>query len=185
MLERARELGLMVRVHAEQLSHQGGAQLAAELGARSAGHLEFVTEAEARALAAAGVVCEVLSLAQVFLRGQRAIPGRMLRDAGCRIAVATDMNPGTAMSTDLLLAAGLSVTQSGLTVEEALRGITAEAAHALNLADRGQVTVGRRADVTVFDAKHPAELLYRWGDIRPHQVVVSGRVVVRDGALRN
>ena len=178
MLLRAKELGLSVRVHAEQLSHQGGARLAAELGARSAGHLEFVTADDARALADAGVVCEVLSLAQVFLRGQRPIPGRMLADAGCTLAVATDMNPGTAMSSDLLLAAGLSVTQSGLTVEEALKGITVHAAKALGLDDRGAVVEGKRADLAVFDARHPAELVYRWSDVAARTVIVNGRVVV-------
>jgi imidazolonepropionase len=178
MLRAAQERGLHVRVHAEQLSRQGGAQLAAELGARSAGHLEFVDVDDARALADAGVVCEILSLAQVFLRGQRAIPGRMLKDAGCRVAIGTDMNPGTAMSSDLLLAAGLAVTQSALTVEEAVCGITADAAHAVGLDDRGVLAVGKRADLAVFrDAHHYADLVYRWSDLSADVVVAGGRVV--------
>jgi imidazolonepropionase len=176
MLERAKDLGLHVRVHAEQLSRQGGAQLAAELGALSAGHLEFVTEDDARALAKAGVVCEVLSIAQVFLRGQRPIPGRMLADAGCTLAVATDVNPGTAMSTDLLLSAGLAVTQSGLTAEEALKGITLHAAKALGFTDRGVIAPGLRADLAIYDATHAAELVYRWGDVSARTVIVNGRV---------
>ena len=133
ILVRARELGLHARVHAEQLTRSGGAALAAEVGALSAGHLEHVAPEDIEALARAGVVCEVLALAQVFLSGQRATPGRAIIDGGCAVAVATDCNPGTAMSTDLPLAAGLAVTQCGLTVEEALRGVTVNAAAALGL----------------------------------------------------
>ncbi len=178
MLRRAQELGLDVRVHAEQLSRSGGAALAAELGARAAGHLEHVAPDDLEALARAGVVCEVLALAQVFLRGQRPTPGRALVDAGCTVAVATDCNPGTAMSTDLPLAAGLAVTQCGLTAEEALRGITVNAAAALGLDDRGVIAVGKRADLVIVDGTSPVDLLYRWGDARAHAVVARGRVVV-------
>ncbi len=177
MLSAAQAHGLGVRVHAEQMSHSGGAQLAAELGAHSAGHLEHVTRVDADALAAAGVVCEVLSTAQVFMRGQRAIPGRMLADAGCTIAVATDFNPGTAMCSDLLLAAGLAITQCGLTAEQALRGITVNAAAALRLPDRGVLAVGKRADIAIMDVTSPYELLYRWSDVRAHAVVIAGKQV--------
>jgi imidazolonepropionase len=167
-----------VRVHAEQLSRSGGALLAAEAGALSAGHLEHATPEDIEALAKAGVACEVLSIAQVFLRGQRAIPGRALVDGGCTVAVATDCNPGTAMSTDLPLAAGLAVTQCGLTAEEALRGITVNAARALGLTDRGVIAAGKRADLVVLDATSPLELVYRWSDARAHAVVAHGRVVL-------
>jgi imidazolonepropionase len=179
LLSRAKDLGLAVRVHAEQLSHQGGALLAAELGALSAGHLEHVDERDIEALAKAGVVCEVLSLAQVFLRGQRAIPGRALVDGGCVVAVATDCNPGTAMSTDLPLAAGLSVTQSGLTAEEALRGMTVNAAKALALDDRGVIAAGKRADLLVLSTSAWTDLVYRWGDSFTRAVVSRGRVMFR------
>jgi imidazolonepropionase len=179
LLGRAAALGLRPRVHAEQLSWQGGAQLAAELGAVSAGHLEHVTEEDARRLAEAGVVAEVLSLAQVFLRGQRAIPGRQLIDAGCVVAVGTDMNPGTAMSCDLPLAAGLAVTQSGLTAEEALLGITCHGARALGLSDRGVIARGKRADLVVLAATHPLALVYEWGEPLAAVVVAGGRVVLR------
>ena len=176
MLLRAQELGLGARVHAEQLSPSGGAMLAAELRAWSAGHLEHVDDRNIEALARACVVCEVLSLAQVFLRGQRAIPGRKLIDAGCIVAVATDCNPGTAMSTDLPLAAGLAVTQCGLTAEEALLGITRHAARALRLTDRGVIASGMRADLVVLNALSPVELIYRWGEPLVHTVVSAGRV---------
>ncbi len=171
--------GLAVRVHAEQLSWQGGARLAAALGALSAGHLEHVTADDAKALADAGVVCEVLALAQVFLKGQRAIPGRLLADAGCVVAVATDFNPGTAMSTSLPLAAGLSVTQSGLFAEEALRAITVGGARALGLGDRGVVQKGKRADLLVLEAASPLALVYRWTENLTRAVVVGGQIAVQ------
>lgn len=177
LLRRAQELGLAVRVHAEQLSRSGGAALAAELGARAAGHLEHVAAEDIAALAKAGVVCEVLALAQVFLRGQRATPGRALVDGGCTVAVATDCNPGTAMSTDLPLAAGLAVTQCGLTAEEAIRGVTVNGARALGLDDRGVIAAGKRADLVIIEGSSPIDLLYRWSDARAHAVIACGRVV--------
>jgi imidazolonepropionase len=179
LLSRAATLGLRPRVHAEQLSWQGGARLAAEVGALSVGHLEHITADDARRLAEAGVVAEVLSLAQVFLRGQRAIPGRMLIDAGCVVAIGTDLNPGTAMSCDLPLAAGLAVTQSGLTAEEALLGITRQGALALGLRDRGVVAAGRRADLVVLHARNPLALVYEWSEPLADVVIAGGRVVHR------
>lgn len=178
LLRAASEHGLHTRVHAEQMSWQGGARLAAEVQALSAAHLEHITPDDAHALADAGVVCEVLSLAQVFLKGQRAIAGRMLIDAGCVVAVATDFNPGTAMSPDLTLAAGLSVTQSGLHAEEALRAITAGGAQALGLNDRGVVARGKRADLVVLSTPNPLALVYRWSENLTHVVVVAGQVVL-------
>ena len=177
MLTRAQELGLAVRVHAEQLSRSGGAQLAAEMRALSAGHLEHIRSDDIAALAQAGVVCEVLSLAQVFLGVQERIPGRALVDGGCTVAVSTDFNPGTAMSNDLALAAGLAVTQCGLTVEEALLGITRNAARAIGRADRGVLAVGLRADVLALESASPLDLVYRWGEPLTRIVVAAGRVV--------
>jgi imidazolonepropionase len=179
LLQAASRAGLSLRLHAEQLSLLGGARLAAELCALSVGHLEYVTREDAAALAKANVVCEVLSLAQVFLRGQRPIPGRMLIDEGCIVAVATDLNPGTAMSCDLPLAAGLAVTQSGLTAEEALLGITRHGAAALGHTDRGVLAPGKRADLVVLQAAHPLALVYQWSLPLADVVVVGGRVVHR------
>jgi imidazolonepropionase len=175
LLRAAQEAGLAAVVHAEQLSWQGGAKLAAELSARSAGHLEHITADDARALAEAGVVAEVLSTAQVFLRGQRPIPTDLLRAAGCTLAVGTDYNPGTAMCHDLLLAGGLAVTQSGLSADEALWGMTAGSARALGLNDRGVVAVGARADLVVVDAPSPYALIARWGEPMVRAVIREGR----------
>lgn len=169
--------GLAAVVHAEQLSWQGGARLAAELKARRAGHLEWITADDAAALAEAGVVAEILSTAQVFLRGQRPIPGRLLKDAGCVVAVGTDLNPGTAMCADLALAGGLAVTQCGLTADEALVAMTAGGARALGLKDRGVIAVGARADLVVVDAASPYALVYRWGEPLARTVIRGGRLV--------
>ena len=176
LLRAAQDLGLAAVVHAEQMSWQGGARLAAEVGARSAGHLEHITVDDARALADAGVVAEILTTAQVFLKGQRPVPGRMLKDAGCVVAIGTDFNPGTAMCADLPLAAGLAVTQAGLTADEALYAVTAGSARALGLLDRGMVKRGLRADLVVVDGGSPFELLYRWSE-PVARVVVAGGVV--------
>jgi imidazolonepropionase len=169
--------GLAAVVHAEQLSWQGGARLAAELRARSAGHLEFITPDDAAALAGAGVVAEILSTAQVFLRGQRPIPGRLLADAGCTLAIGTDLNPGTAMCGDLALAGGLAVTQSGLSADEALVAMTVGSARALGLHDRGEIAVGQRGDLVVLDAPSPYALVYRWGEPLARTVIRGGRIV--------
>jgi imidazolonepropionase len=169
--------GLAAVVHAEQLSWQGGARLAAELRARSAGHLEFITADDASALARAGVVAEVLATAQVFLRGQRPIPGRLLADAGCTLAIGTDLNPGTAMCGDLALAGGLAVTQCGLSADEALVAMTVGSARALGLHDRGEIAVGQRADLVVLDSPSPYALVYRWGEPLARTVIRGGRIV--------
>jgi imidazolonepropionase len=169
--------GLAAVVHAEQLSWQGGARLAAELSARRAGHLEFINADDAAALAGAGVVTEILSTAQVFLRGQRPIPGRLLADAGCVLAIGTDLNPGTAMCGDLPLAGGLAITQCGLSADEALVAMTAGGARALGLHDRGVIAVGKRADLVVVDAPSPYALVYRWGEPLARTVIRAGRVV--------
>jgi imidazolonepropionase len=177
LLLSARSHGLQLKVHAEQLSHTGAAKFAADIGAVAAGHLEFISEDDALALANANVVCEVLSTAQVFLRGQRAIPGRMLGDAGCKLAVASDFNPGTAMSADLLLAAGLAVTQCGLTADEALLGITAHGAAAIGCHDRGRVIAGMRADLLILTSPSPYDLVYQWGTSHTDRVIIGGVVV--------
>lgn len=181
VLSRAKELGLAVRVHAEQLSRSGGAALAAELSAQSAGHLEFATAEDLAGLARAGVVVEVLATAQVFLGMKERVPGRAARDAGCTVAVATDYNPGSANAPDLHLAAGLAVTMAGLSAEEALVGITAGGARALGLDDAGVLREGARGDLVFLDEAEPWPLVYEWGVNHVERVVIAGELV-RDRA---
>ena len=159
----AKELGLPVKLHAEQLSHLGGAQLVARYGGLSADHVEYATAADAQALAKVGTVAVLLPGAYYTLHETQAPPVAAFRAAGTRMALATDCNPGSSPLASLLLAMNMGCTLFRLTPEEALRGVTHHAALALGLADCGQIAVGKRADLAVWDVSDPAELAYRIG----------------------
>ncbi|MEM0989839.1 MAG: imidazolonepropionase [Pseudomonadota bacterium] len=159
----ARELGLPVKLHAEQLSNLGGAQLAADYGALSADHLEYLDEEGIAAMAAARTTAVLLPGAFYTLRETQLPPVQGLRDAGVPIAIATDCNPGSSPLTSLLLAMNMAATLFRLTPAEALSGVTRQAATAMGFADRGTLAAGQRADLAVWDAAHPAELTYRIG----------------------
>jgi imidazolonepropionase len=160
---RARDLGLPVKLHAEQLSNIGGARLAAAFGALSADHLEYADDDDAAALAAAGTVAVILPGAFYTLRETKTPPIASLRAHGVPMAVATDCNPGSSPLTSLLLAMNMAATLFRMTPEECLAGVTRHAAHALGLTDAGVIAPGMRADLAVWDVEHPAELTYRIG----------------------
>lgn len=159
----AKALGLPVRLHAEQLSHLGGTALAAHYGALSADHLEYATETNAAAMAAAGTVAVLLPGAFYTLHETQRPPVAAFRAHGVPMAVSTDCNPGTSPMTSVLLAMNMACTLFGLTPEEALLGVTTHAARALGFSDRGRVVAGARADLAVWDVETPAELAYRIG----------------------
>ncbi|AXC49021.1 imidazolonepropionase [Paracoccus suum] len=159
----AAELGLPVKLHAEQLSHMGGSELIAARGGLSADHVEYATAADARLLAAAGSVATLLPGAFYTLRETQMPPVAAFREAGTVMALATDANPGTSPLTSLLLTMNMGATLFRLTPEECLRGVTLNAARALGLADCGRLAPGLRADLAVWDARAPAELTYRIG----------------------
>lgn len=159
----ARAAGLPVKLHAEQLSDSGGARLAAELGALSCDHLEWVGEEGVRAMARAGTVAVLLPGAFYFLRETRLPPVALLRRHGVPIAISTDCNPGSSPCTSLLLMLNMACTLFRLTPEEALAGVTRNAAQALGLADRGTLAAGQRADFLLWDVAYPAELSYAIG----------------------
>lgn len=164
VFDHARSLGLPVKLHAEQLSNLGGAKLAARYGALSADHLEYLDADGAAAMAAAGTVAVLLPGAYYAIRETRKPPVAALRDAGTRIAVATDCNPGTSPLTSLLLAMNMAATLFGLTVEECVAGTTREAARALGLlGETGTLEVGKSADLAIWNIDSPAELVYRIG----------------------
>ncbi len=169
----ARALGLPVRLHAEQLSHSGGAALAARFGALSADHLEYATEADAQAMAEAGTVAVLLPGAFYFLRETRLPPIAAFRAKGVPMAVATDLNPGSSPLFSLLTAMNMATVLFGLTPEEALLGTTAHAARALGLNDRGRLAPGLRADLCIWDAETVADLSYRIG-FAPLQTRIVG-----------
>jgi imidazolonepropionase len=177
--ERARQLGLPVKLHAEQLSDLDGAALVAEFGGLSADHLEHLSEAGIKSMAAAGTVAVLLPGAFYALRETQLPPVAGLREHGVAIAIATDCNPGTSPLLSLRLAAGMACTLFRLTPEEALRGVTVNAARALGLHDRGTLAAGQRADLVVWNARQPAELCYWIGGGLARKVYVAGELASR------
>ena len=175
-LRAARARQLPIHLHAGQLSDLGAAQLAAEFGALSADHLEYLDAGGARALARAGTVAVLLPGAYYTLRQTHPPPVELLRDAGVPLAVATDSNPGTSPCTSILLMLNMACTLFGLTAEEALAGVTRVGAQALGLqADRGTLEIGKRADLALWRIEHPAELCYRLGANPLAGVVFGGK----------
>jgi len=171
----ARELGLPVKLHAEQLSHIGGTKLAAEYGAISADHVEYATAADAKALAKAGTVAVLLPGAFYTVHETQAPPVAAFRDEGTDMALATDCNPGSSPLASVLLTMNMGCTLFRLTPEEALRGVTLNGAKALGITDRGQIAAGQRADLCVWNIEHPAELAYRIGFNPLHSRIFGGQ----------
>lgn len=173
----AKSLGLPVKLHAEQLSDLHGAVMAAEYGALSADHLEWLGQDGVDAMAKSGTVAVLLPGAFYTLRETVYPPVQALRDAGVPIALATDANPGTSPLTSLLLTMNMGATIFRLTPVECLTAVTRHAAKALGFADRGILAVGARADLAIYDIKHPAELTYRIGFNPLHARVLGGEFV--------
>jgi imidazolonepropionase len=172
----ARRLNLPVKLHAEQLSNSGGAMLAAQFGALSADHLEYLDEKGAAAMARAGTVAVLLPGAYYTLRETQAPPVESLRRHGVPIAVATDANPGTSPMTSILLALNMAATLFRLTIDECLIAVTRNAARALGLSRQvGTLEAGKSADLAIWDIERPAELVYRLGFNPLHQRVWKGR----------
>jgi len=177
VFDKAGALGLPVKLHAEQLSDQGGAALVARHGGLSADHLEHLIEEGIAAMARAGTVAVLLPGAYYYLRETTMPPIAALRAAGVPMAVATDCNPGTSPLTSLLLALNMACTLWRLTPQEALLGVTAHAARALGLQDEiGTLTVGKRADLALWNIARPADLAYAIG-FNPCKAVIHGGVL--------
>lgn len=163
VFDAARSLELPVRLHAEQLSWQGGVELAAQYGALCVDHVEYAKESDAAAMAGSGSVATLLPGAFYTLHETQAPPVDAFRKHGVPMAVATDANPGSSPLFSPLLAMNMACTLFGTTPEEALRGTTLNAARALGLKDTGMIAPGMRADLAVWNASHPAELSYMFG----------------------
>jgi imidazolonepropionase len=174
VFETARTLGLPVKLHADQLSDLGGAELVASVGGLSADHVEYASPAGVAALAAAGSVAVLLPGAFYALRETRQPPIAEFRRMRVPMAVATDLNPGTSPLASLRLAMNMACVLFGLTVEESIRGATVHAARALGLQDRGSIKVGSRADFALWPVESPAELCYWIGGLAPSQVFADG-----------
>jgi len=177
VLQAARERGLVPRLHADQLSDDRAAALAAELGAASADHLEHVGPDGIAALARAGVVAGLLPLSTLVARQRPFAPGRRLLDAGVPVALSTNVNPGTAMSENVALTLSLACLENGLTPDEALVAATAGGARALRLGDVGRLAPGMAADLVLWGARTPAHLCWHVGVSHALLVVRGGRVV--------
>ena len=174
VFQAARRAGLPVKLHAEQLSNLGGAALAARYGALSADHLEYIDEPGVQAMAAAGTVAVLLPGAFYFLREKQLPPIDLFHKHGVPIAISTDCNPGTSPVTSLLLMINMACTLFRMTPEQALAGVTRNAARALGLGDRGTLEVGKVADFVMWDVAEPAELSYRFGFNPVVEIVQSG-----------
>jgi imidazolonepropionase len=176
VLEAGRAHGLLPRLHVDQLTAGGGAQLASSLGAATADHLEFVDEAGCQALSQAGTAAVLVPTSTWFLRMNSYAPGRRLWDGGVDVALGTNVNPGSAMSESFALTLSLACLGNGLTPQEALWAATAGGARALRLEDRGQLVPGRRADLVLHACRTVEHLPY-------HAAVSHARVVVVDGRV--
>jgi imidazolonepropionase len=184
VLKAARERGLGVRLHADQLADDGAAALAAELGAVTADHLEYASDAGIEALARAGTCGVLLPAATFFLKMEKRPPGRKLADAGVPVVVATDFNPGSCPTESMGTALWFACLTAGLTVDEAITAATLNAAHALGRADDiGTLEPGKRADLVVHSVPNRYHLVYRFGVPRIAKVIVRGRVVFEGPAL--
>lgn len=173
---KAQKLKLPVKLHAEQLSPLGGSSMAAELGALSADHLEYMTADDAAAMGRAGTVAVLLPGAFHMLQETRRPPVDLLRRHGVDIAVASDLNPGTSPALSLRLMLNMACTLFGLTPEEALAGVTRNAAKALGMLDtHGTIEAGKMADFVAWEIERPAELAYWLGGELPSRTVRNGQ----------
>jgi len=172
---KAKELGLAVKLHAEQFSNQQGAALAAKYKALSADHLEHLDKAGVEAMAASRTVAVLLPGAYAYLRETKLPPIELLRVHRVPIAIASDLNPGTSPYASLQLQMNLACTLFGLSTEEALLGVTRHAARALGLRKAiGSIEPGKIADIVIWNAEHPSELAAQFGLIRPAAVLRAG-----------
>lgn len=178
ILQAALNHGLKIKIHAEQIAHTGATRLAAELGALSADHLEQSTPADWQALAQSSTIGTVLPGATVVLR--KPFPNvRAMWDAGVKVAIATDHNPGSSPLFSPWLGMQLTVSLGGLAAEETLIAHTEHAALALGRGDLGRLEVGSRADFVVMESPHALKPLYHWGDQPIHAVYVNGKRILR------
>ena len=176
LFDAAAELGLPVKLHAEQLTRCGGSLLAARHKALSVDHVEYANKEDVIALAAAGCTAVLLPGAFYTLRETQKPPVALFRDQGVPMALATDANPGSSPLTSVLLAMNMGCSLFGMTPYEALAGVTRNAARALGISDSGMLRSGLRADLALWDVAHPAELAYRIGFNPLHRRIFGGDI---------
>ena len=179
VFEKAKELGLPVKLHAEQLSDLGGSKLACEYDAWSVDHLEYLNVDDIPKLKQSATVATLLPGAFYFLSETKVPPIQALRDNNIPIAIATDSNPGSSPCLSILLMLNMATTLFKMTPAEALKGVTINAAKALNLDKKiGSLTQGKQADMVFWDIESPAELCYRIGGNTCTRVIKNGKVII-------
>ena len=184
ILQAARDHGLAVKLHADEIRPTGGAELAAEMGALSADHLVAVSETGIRAMREAGVIPILLPATSFYLRLDHDAPGRRMLSEGLSVALATDFNPGSSPTMSLPLVMTMACIKYGMTAAQALGAVTWNAAHAIGLGGTvGALAPGFQADLVAWDLPNLRSLPYRFGDNFAHTVVKRGSVVVSDGRL--
>ncbi len=177
ILSRGAELGLGLKIHADEFTDMGGAGLAARLGAVSADHLVAVDAAGIEALAGSRTVATLLPGTSFFLRLGRFAPARRLVDAGATVALATDFNPGSSMTQNLLLMAAFGCCLMDLTINESLRAVTRGGALAVGRSDLGSLAPGSAGDLALFDVPDHRQLVYHYGTLHGRATVRDGRVI--------
>ena len=177
VFETAKNHGLNVKAHVEQLTDQKGALLAAEFGALSVDHIEYLAEQDIPVIKQAGCVAVLLPGAYYYLNETQKPPIEALRHNNVPMAVATDLNPGSSPVASLLTAMNMASVLFGLTPEEALRGATINGAKALGLTNKGKIAKGMDADLCLWDIQHPSELVYAMNQHRPETILIGGEYV--------
>ncbi|TKJ34520.1 imidazolonepropionase [bacterium (candidate division B38) B3_B38] len=186
ILESGARLGFKLKLHADQLTSSGGAELAAELGAISADHLDYISDRGIEMLAEKGVAAVLLPGSNFFLRLNRYPPARRMIEAGVPVALATDFNPGTAMNESMPLTITLACLEMGLFPEEAINAATINSAYAVELhKSLGSIEMGKKADFIICSIPNYLHLIYHWGINHVHTVVKDGKIVVKEGRIIN
>ena len=179
ILSAAAQLGFKLKIHAEQLSYQGGAELAAELGAISASHLDFISPSGISKMAEKNVAAELLPASNFFMFSQSYPPARKMIERGVPIALSTDFNPGSAMNESMTLTIALACFLMGMMPEEAINASTINAAYASGRhREIGSLEIGKQADIAIYHCSHYLHLIYHWGINHTAMVIKKGKVVV-------
>jgi imidazolonepropionase len=178
LLEAAKDAGLKLKIHAEQINDLGGSKMASELGAVSVDHLDHLSAQDIEMVAKTDAVGVLLPMVPLYTREDKYADGRAMIDAGMTVAVSTDFNPGSCPSKNIFLAMNLACLKMGLTVDEVLKAVTINAAKAIGMGEEvGSIEIGKRADILIMKAKSYEEIPYNFAENLTQQLLLGGRLV--------
>jgi imidazolonepropionase len=181
ILKAAVDAGLKLRIHADEFESLGAVRLAVELGATSVDHLAVITDEDIKTLAGSDTVATLLPGTTIYLGSGHFAPASKMLEAGCIVAVASDLNPGSCTAASVRTVLSPAAVNLGMTPVELVHGCTANAAYSLGRADAvGTLEVGKKADLCIWDATDVNDLVYRWADPRAHVVIKEGRIIYQD-----